>query len=258
MLFARVRRVAAVPLLAVSACAAVVAVDTTAAGPAEASVVATADAAASAVPPVVAPAVTRTRGVPVLASRQHGRSGPAASGRRSEATREDVAEKGREPRERSERQHHRFIAAAVGPARASQREFKVPASVTLAQAILESGWGQSDLTRDDRNYFGMKCFGSPGRIAIGCHDYRTTECDPLTCWEIVDSFRVYRSATDSFRDHGRQLATLDRYAPAFAYTNDPDRFAAEIHKSGYATDPEYPTKLVALMTRYNLYRYDRR
>jgi flagellar protein FlgJ len=149
-----------------------------------------------------------------------------------------------------------FLAAAAGPAQASQREFRVPASVTLAQAILESGWGRSGLSLNDRNYFGMKCFGNPGPIAASCHDYLTQECSGTTCTTITDSFRVYRSATDSFRDHGRQLASLSRYAAAFAYTNDPNRFAAEIHKGGYATDPEYTNKLVRLMTQYNLYQYD--
>ena len=151
-----------------------------------------------------------------------------------------------------------FIAAAAAPAQASQREYKVPASVTIAQAILESGWGKSGLTKNDLNYFGMKCFGgNPGPIASGCHDYKTWECDPTgKCWDEVASFRIYRSVTDSFRDHGRQLASLSRYANAFKFPNDPNRFAAEIHKGGYATDPEYTNKLVRIMTQYNLYRYD--
>jgi hypothetical protein len=149
-----------------------------------------------------------------------------------------------------------FVAAAVGPAQASQREFKVPTSVTLAQAILESGWGRSGLTKNDRNYFGMKCFGNPGTIAVSCHDYPTTECVGTVCTPQVASFRVYRSVTDSFRDHGRQLATLSRYAAAFDYPADPNQFAAEVHKGGYATDPEYTTKLVKIMTTFNLYQYD--
>lgn len=149
-----------------------------------------------------------------------------------------------------------FIAAAAGPARDSQREFRVPASVTIAQAILESGWGKSKLSMNDRNYFGMKCFGNPGPIAMGCHDYLTSECDAVKCWEIIDSFRVYRSVTDSFRDHGRQLASLSRYAPAFVDPSDANRFAYEIHRGGYATDPQYFTKLTRIMTQYNLYQYD--
>lgn len=151
-----------------------------------------------------------------------------------------------------------FLAAAAGPAQASQRDFKVPASVTLAQAILESGWGKSKLSMNDRNYFGMKCFGNPGTIAVGCHEYVTQECDTVTqaCYTTTATFRVYNSPTDSFRDHGKQLATLSRYAAAFNYQNNPNQFAAEIHKGGYATDPLYTDKLVNLMVKYNLYQYD--
>jgi flagellar protein FlgJ len=132
-----------------------------------------------------------------------------------------------------------YIAAAVGPAQQGYREFGVPASVTIAQSILESGWGRSTLTKNDRNYFGIKCFsGSPGPIANGCHTYATFECTP-TCYNTTASFRTYASATDSFRDHGRFLTTNSRYKPAFAYTRDADRFLTEIWKAGYATDPDY-------------------
>ncbi len=151
-----------------------------------------------------------------------------------------------------------FIAAAAPPAQQSQREFGVPASVTIAQAILESGWGRSNLAFVDRNYFGMKCFGNPGPIAIGCHTYRTTECDASHCFPIDATFRVYASATDSFRDHGRLLATSARYRPGFVYIRNPDQFVAEVHKGGYATDPEYTVKLTKLMALYNLYAYDLR
>lgn len=151
-----------------------------------------------------------------------------------------------------------FIASAVPPAQASQREFRVPASVTIAQAILESGWGKSGLALNDRNYFGMKCFGLPGSIAVGCHDYRTLEWDGTKFVEIVDRFKVYQSVTDSFRDHGRLLATSSRYSAAFTYVNNANQFVAEVHKGGYATDPEYTNKLVRLMTLYNLHQYDLR
>lgn len=67
--------------------------------------------------------------------------------------------------------HAQFIAAVSGPARATALQYRVPASVTLAQAILESGWGASGLSTNDRNYFGIKCFnGLHGPIAIGCHN----------------------------------------------------------------------------------------
>jgi flagellar protein FlgJ len=151
-----------------------------------------------------------------------------------------------------------FLRQAAGPARRSFKEYGVPASVTIAQAILESGWGDSGLTRYDRNYFGIKCFGGPGPIAVGCHNYATHECDGNAgCYATSASFRVYRSTTDSFLDHGRFLTTNRRYRFAFAYSAAPDRFAAAIHKAGYATDPRYTQKLLHLMRTYNLYQYDR-
>jgi flagellar protein FlgJ len=151
-----------------------------------------------------------------------------------------------------------FLTAIAGGARQGFRDYRVPASVTMAQAILESGWGKSKLTANDKNYFGIKCFGSPGAIAINCHTYVTQECTKAgVCYTTTAVFRVYRSASDSFRDHALFLAERSRYAAAFKYSTVPDKFAAEIHKAGYATDPKYTSKLIGLMKSYDLYRYDR-
>ncbi len=150
-----------------------------------------------------------------------------------------------------------FIAASVAPAQQGYREFKVPASVTIAQAILESGWGRSGLAANDRNYFGIKCFdGDPGPIANGCHTYSTYECEPK-CAPTYASFRTYASITDSFRDHGRFLTTNSRYRPAFNYTTDADQFLYQMWKAGYATSPTYVDNVKALMRQYNLYQYDK-
>jgi flagellar protein FlgJ len=71
-----------------------------------------------------------------------------------------------------------FLAASIPAAQQSQRETKVPTSVTLAQAILESGWGRSSLSANDRNFFGMKCFNNAtGSYAAGCKSYSTQECN---------------------------------------------------------------------------------
>ncbi len=148
-----------------------------------------------------------------------------------------------------------FIAWAAGFARADMAIDRVPASVTIAQAILESGWGRSGLTVDGNSYFGMKCFGTPGPVATGCRPFRTTEC-ALACSPSVASFRVYASVWGSFRDHGRALATLPRYRAAMAYGHSPERFALELHRAGWATSPTYAQNLISLMRRYNLYRYD--
>jgi flagellar protein FlgJ len=150
-----------------------------------------------------------------------------------------------------------FISWAATHARASRSRYKVPVSVAVAQAINESGWGRSSLTTQGNAYFGIKCFGTPGPVAAGCRPYHTSECDNDDCFATTGTFRVYRSAARSFLDHGRFLRVNPRYQPAFRHTASPDRFAREIHKAGYATDPRYSDKLIALMREYDLYRFDR-
>lgn len=148
-----------------------------------------------------------------------------------------------------------FIEWAAEHARASRDEYGVPVPVTIAQAINESGWGSSGLTTQGNAYFGIKCFGTPGPVAAGCRPYATSECDDEGCFGTTDTFRVYRSAARSFHDHGRFLTVNPRYEPAFAHTDNPDRFAREIHKAGYATNPDYSDQLIALMREFDLYQY---
>lgn len=151
-----------------------------------------------------------------------------------------------------------FLRRVAQPARTSYRSYKVPASVTIAQAILESGWGRSRLAVNDKNYFGIKCSGSRyGTIAIGCHAYPTSEWDGRRYKKVTASFRVYKSITGSFRDHGAFLRYNSRYGPAFRYSRAPERFAQAIAAAGYATSPTYAASLIRLMRQYNLYQYDR-
>ncbi|MEU4240603.1 sporangiospore maturation cell wall hydrolase GsmA [Actinoplanes sp. NPDC026619] len=151
-----------------------------------------------------------------------------------------------------------FLAASVAGAQQGWREFGVPASVTIGQAILESGWGRSGLSTTDRNYFGIKCqSGKYGTLASGCHDYVTTECTAAgTCFSTTATFRTYATMGHSFRDHGNFLRVNSRYKPAFAYTKDANKFIWTVWKAGYATDPNYYTKITTLMASYNLYQYD--
>ncbi|MEV4348488.1 sporangiospore maturation cell wall hydrolase GsmA [Actinoplanes sp. NPDC049596] len=151
-----------------------------------------------------------------------------------------------------------FLAAAVPGAQRGWREYGVPASVTIAQAILESGWGKSGLASVDRNYFGIKCqSGRYGTLASGCHDYTTQECTKAgACFTTVASFRTYASMANSFRDHGSFLRVNSRYKPAFTYTKDANKFIWNVWKAGYATDPNYYTKITTLMAQRDLYQYD--
>jgi hypothetical protein len=140
---------------------------------------------------------------------------------------------------------------------AAQRSFKttgVPASVSVAQAILESDWGRSRLTRQGNNLFGIKSLGSPG----------TAGSISMATWEHLDGsdvvlqqpFRAYFTLEESVIDHAQFFIRNRRYADAVAVANDARAFARAIQADGYATDPSYADKLIALMDRYNLYRFD--
>lgn len=143
-----------------------------------------------------------------------------------------------------------FLAAATAAARASQRRYGIPASVVVAQAVLESGWGRSDLSRSARNYFGMTCGSGAGPIATGCRNGPDRVCDRAGCRSTTHSFRVYRSMWDSFADHGRLLSTNPRYRGAYAARGRPTTFIRRMARAGYATDPDYANKLITIMRKY--------
>ena len=113
-----------------------------------------------------------------------------------------------------------FIAACVEPAQTNQRRYGVPASVTIAQAILESAWGRSELAARANNYFGIKCSATTSPHQIGCVDRDTWEHIDGRDVTVTASFRRYASMTDSFLDHGLFL-TKPRYAHAMAATDKP-------------------------------------
>jgi flagellar protein FlgJ len=151
-----------------------------------------------------------------------------------------------------------FIAAAVPGAQQGWREYGVPPSVTIAQAVLESGWGRSGLALTHKNYFGIKCqSGRYGSLANGCYTYRTNECTKAgNCFGTTGSFRTYASMGHSFRDHGLFLRVNSRYKPAFGYSKDANKFIWQVWKAGYATDPNYYTKITGIMAANGLYKYD--
>jgi flagellum-specific peptidoglycan hydrolase FlgJ len=148
----------------------------------------------------------------------------------------------------------RFIASIGEAAVASKDRTGIPASVTIAQAILESFWGSSRLAREANNYFGIKAQTRTGPAGVVWFDV----------WEVIGGrnvmqsqpFRAYNSVAESFVDHGRFFVDNGRYARAMVVSHDPRQFAREINRAGYATDPAYASKLIGLMDRYNLYRYD--
>lgn len=149
-----------------------------------------------------------------------------------------------------------YISRAAAAARASKAKFAVPRAVTIAQSILESGWGRSGLTTKYNNYFGIKCAALVSPYQSGCVALKSYEYVKGKKKLYVSRFRTYSSMEKSFLDHGRLLEYNDRYQAAFKYSNNPDQFIREVHKAGYATDPNYSKSVIALMKKYNLYKYD--
>ena len=125
------------------------------------------------------------------------------------------------------------------------RRWKVPASITLAQGILESGAGQSELARKGNNHFGIKCHGWSGTSVYHDDDNKN------------DCFRAYPSAFDSFEDHSRFLASGQRYRDLFRLKlTDYKGWARGLKSAGYATSSTYATRLIEIIQCYKLYEYD--
>ena len=123
--------------------------------------------------------------------------------------------------------------------------YDIPASITLAQGILESGSGKGRLARVANNHFGIKCHEWTG-ARIYHDDDKDQEC-----------FRKYKNPNQSFRDHSEFLAYRKRYAALFKLRKDDYKgWAKGLRKAGYATDPKYPQKLITLIERYQLYKLD--
>jgi flagellum-specific peptidoglycan hydrolase FlgJ len=143
-----------------------------------------------------------------------------------------------------------FISQVAPGAVAAQRTYGIPAAVTIAQAIDESGWGQSELATQDHNLFGIKGSGPAGSVQRPTEEYQNGSWVATTA-----SFRVYHSVAESIADHSRLLASGESYRQAMANRQAPDAFAN--HLTGvYATDPNYGANLITIMRLYNLYRYD--
>ena len=122
----------------------------------------------------------------------------------------------------------------------------VPASITLAQGLLESRYGLSELATKGNNHFGIKCHNNWQGGKVYHDDDAKGEC-----------FRKYDSPEESFRDHSDFLRYRDRYKFLFDLeVNDYKGWAHGLKKAGYATDPAYPAKLIKLIEDYKLYKYD--
>ena len=123
--------------------------------------------------------------------------------------------------------------------------WKIPASITLAQGLFESGAGKSELAVRGNNHFGIKCNGWDGR-KVYHDDDASNEC-----------FRAYDNAFESYEDHSRFLAGSKRYSELFSLkTTDYKGWARGLKAAGYATNPQYAHKLIEIIQLYKLYEYD--
>ena len=125
------------------------------------------------------------------------------------------------------------------------KHYKIPASITLAQGVLESGAGKSRLAREGNNHFGIKCHDWSGKV-IYHDDDKKGEC-----------FRKYKKPEESYHDHALFLKDRPRYAALFNFDiQDYRAWALGLQQCGYATDPNYATKLIRIIEEYGLYRFD--
>lgn len=128
------------------------------------------------------------------------------------------------------------------------RLYKIPASITLSQGLLESGAGYSDLARRSNNHFGIKCGGSWRGRSVRHDDDAKNEC-----------FRAYNHPRESYQDHSDFLRRGARYAFLFQLDiTDYRGWARGLKKAGYATDPSYANRLITIIEDYELYKYDRK
>jgi flagellum-specific peptidoglycan hydrolase FlgJ len=126
-------------------------------------------------------------------------------------------------------------------------EYKIPASITLAQGILESGNGRSELALKSNNHFGIKCHRQWTGERVYHDDDEKGEC-----------FRKYQYTETSYNDHSLFLTQRSRYAFLFDYNiRNYKKWAYGLRKAGYATDRKYPSKLLKIIKEYQLYEFDK-
>jgi len=140
-----------------------------------------------------------------------------------------------------------YIATFGKDAVVEMEKYNIPASITLAQGLLESGSGAGRLAKEANNHFGIKCHKSWRGDVLYHDDDELQEC-----------FRKYRHPKYSYRDHSLFLSERQRYMFLFNLErSDYKGWAKGLKKAGYATDPKYPVKLISLIERYDLTKFDK-
>ncbi|TRZ43093.1 glucosaminidase domain-containing protein [Robertkochia solimangrovi] len=139
-----------------------------------------------------------------------------------------------------------YIADFDDIAMRNMRDYGIPSSIILAQGILESGAGRGNLVKRANNHFGIKCHQGWEGEKVYHDDDEDDEC-----------FRKYEHPEQSYMDHSLFLTGRKRYASLFELKkNDYKGWAKGLRAAGYATDPKYPQKLISIIEKYKLYRFD--
>ncbi len=141
----------------------------------------------------------------------------------------------------------RYIKRFKKVAISEMEKYKIPASITLAQSLLESNAGRNTLSKKHNNHFGIKCFSKTCRRG---------HCSNHEDDSHKDFFRIYKSSWESFRDHSLLLQKKHYIQLSKYSTNDYKSWAHGLSKAGYATDKLYAQKLIRLIEQYELHQYD--
>ena len=139
-----------------------------------------------------------------------------------------------------------YVTTFKDVAMQNMQQYGIPASITLAQGILESGAGRGRLSKEANNHFGIKCHKEWSGPSIKHDDDASQEC-----------FRKYNDPAESYKDHSLFLTSRSRYSKLFDLDKgDFEGWAKGLKNAGYATDPKYPSKLIGIIERYELNKYD--
>ena len=146
------------------------------------------------------------------------------------------------------KQYEEYIKQYRDIAVEEMKKYHIPASITLAQGLLESGAGQSTLARKSNNHFGIKCGSDWKGKSVRHDDDERNEC-----------FRAYKHPKQSYEDHSKFLVSRPRYASLFKLKiTDYKGWARGLKKAGYATNPRYAEQLIGIIELYDLDKYDKK
>ena len=151
----------------------------------------------------------------------------------------------------------RFLDFAAELAQESYKETEMSAALQTAQAILETGWGQSIPVDKYTGKMSYNLFGIKGEGPAGTVTHNTWEEYNGNIFEVDAQFRAYNSVSESWKDHKQHLLTSSRYAPFREVMHNSVQGAWALKRAGYATDSQYPLKLIDIINRYNLHTLDK-